>query len=87
MGREPNTGAIGAVVRFGPQPRWVLAGDSYQSSSDRRALFAERAATTEADAPPAVEVRWPDGGRLRLVDPPRNRYLIVPQADRPPATP
>ena len=43
-GRAPNTEGLGARVTLstsaGRQVRWVMAGGSYQSSSDRRSLFA-----------------------------------------------
>ena len=41
--------------------RWVTAGDSYQSTSERRPLFG-----LGASSPAAVEVAWPDGRRTRL---------------------
>lgn len=76
-GAAPNTGAVGAravlTTRRGRQVRWVLAGDSYQSSSDRRLLFG----LDEGDEPVALEVRWPGGRILRLEAPPRDRYLVL----------
>ena len=82
-----NTAGVGARVElaFGERRRvsWILAGDSYQSSSDPRALFRWRG---EA-APTAVEITWPwEGGRLRLLNPPPGRYLHLPSpapAERP----
>jgi enediyne biosynthesis protein E4 len=67
-GRPPNTQAVGARVALltegGPaQVRWVQAGDSYLSSSDRRLLFAWPAAR----GPARLDVRWPSGARSRLV--------------------
>jgi hypothetical protein len=75
-GRGENSEAIGAKVSLetasGSQARWVTAGDSYQSSSERRVHFGTGDAT-----PKAVEIAWPLGGRTRLVDPPAGRYLVV----------
>jgi hypothetical protein len=75
IGRVPNSGAVGALVDLGPQRRWVTAGDSYQSSSDRRALFGWGTGAS----PSELEIHWPDGGRQRLAAPPPNRYLVVAQ--------
>lgn len=55
--------------------RWVQAGDSYQSSSDRRVLFP----LAPGEEPTAVTVVWPSGQRLRLDRPLINRYLTLPQ--------
>ncbi len=52
-----------------------MAGDSYQSSSDRRPLFGWGAGN-----PGAVEIVWPSGARWRLLGPPPDRYLVVPEA-------
>jgi hypothetical protein len=72
VGRAPNTQAIGAQVTLSAggvrQVRWVQAGDSYLSSSDRRLLFAWRA---EWQEPGRLDVTWPTGRRLRLVVSPR----------------
>lgn len=77
-GAPANTDAVGARVVLtsdrGPQVRWILAGDSYQSSSDRRALFG-----LGEDRPAAVEITWPSGRVRRLLSPPPNRYLVVPE--------
>jgi hypothetical protein len=51
--------------------RWITAGDSYQSSSDRAVLFSG------ADAPEALEISWPDGDRLKIVDPPTGVELVI----------
>ncbi len=51
--------------------RWIAAGDSYQSASDRSVLFAG------ADEPEALEILWPDGERLRIVDPPTGAELQI----------
>jgi hypothetical protein len=75
-GRGGNREAVGArAVLAGPssrQTRWVTAGDSYQSSSERRLLFAlpEPAGAT-------LDVVWPSGRRQRFVAPPRERYLTL----------
>jgi len=83
VGRGLNTEAVGAVVRLetggNPQTRWVIAGDSYQSSSDRRVLFG----IGEAPEPGRIEITWPAGRRTVLEAPPAARYLVVhePQPD------
>ena len=68
-----NPQAIGARVtlRHGrrSQVRWVQAGQSYQSSGDRRLLFAPKDASVE------LEVLWPSGHRQLLRDLPVSRYL------------
>jgi hypothetical protein len=75
-GRAPNTEAVGSVVVLtaggSRQMRWVRAGDSYLSASDRRLLFG-----LGAEQPSMLEVRWPSGNRTRLGSPPAGRYLIV----------
>jgi hypothetical protein len=78
-----NREQIGATVTLataaGSQRRWIQAGDSYQSSSDRRALFA-----LPYDEPPrALSIEWPGGGTTRHVRPPRGRYLVVGSGRRP----
>ena len=81
LGAGRNRGAVGArmVVRTGAgaQARWILAGDSYQSSGDRRALFG-----LGTEAPSELEIRWPSGRRQRLVTPPTGRYLQLPEPAR-----
>ncbi len=71
-----NTDAIGARVTLasesGSQVRWVTAGDSYQSTSDRRVHFG-----LGEGAPEALEIVWPDGDRTRFEDPSTARYLVV----------
>ncbi len=77
-GANANTEAVGAVLDLASggrrQRRWVTAGDSYQSTSDRRMLFGAPAAEPLA----SLTVTWPDGARRRLLTPPRDRYLVVP---------
>lgn len=77
-GTPPNTEAVGSRVTLsgdgGRQLRWILAGDSYQSSSDRRALFGLGDGSADA-----LEITWPSGHTRRLLSPPQNRCLIVPQ--------
>ncbi|MCP3978032.1 MAG: CRTAC1 family protein [bacterium] len=67
-GPPPNTRGVGAriVLRQGgrEQVRWVVAGDSYQSSSDKRALFGLGDARRSSE-PIEVEVVWPDGESTR----------------------
>jgi len=58
--------------------RWVTAGDSYQSSSERRSFFG-----LGASAPATVEVAWPGGRQTRIVHPPAGRDLVLrPDSDR-----
>ncbi|MCY3965205.1 MAG: CRTAC1 family protein [Acidobacteria bacterium] len=78
-GRSPNTQAVGAVATLsagsGPPParRWIVRGDSYQSSSGHRLRW-----TVSADANPLrLDLRWPSGARTRIVDPPPDAYLLV----------
>jgi len=81
-GKPPNGDAVGArvllVTERGRQVRWVMAGDSYQSASDRRLLFGLAA----GDRPLRVEVTWPWGqGETRaFVDPPLGDYVTIDQA-------
>ena len=75
-GNPGNTEAIGAraVLRSDDisQTRWVIAGDSYQSTSDRRILFS----MPDHDGGAAVELRWPTGRRVRLLRPNTGRYFV-----------
>jgi len=57
----------------GQQVQWLVAGDSYQSSRDPRALFAIR----DAEKQVRVEVMWPGGGLQEFIDPPSGRYLVI----------
>ena len=76
-GTAPNTGGVGAKVTLlttdGPQTRWALAGDSYQSTSDRRLQFGLATGAT----PASIEIVWPSGAVRRIYIPPTGRYLIV----------
>lgn len=74
-GAAPNAGAVGAAVELrtaGGQSlwRWVMAGDSYQSSSDPRVFLG-----LGDDNATSLQVEWPSGKRLRLVVPPTQRFL------------
>ena len=75
-GQPPNTQAVGARLtwadRQGAASDWQTAGDSYQSSSDVRRLFA---GVNETEG--SLEVHWPCGGAVRLMHPPRDRYLVI----------
>jgi hypothetical protein len=83
-GTEANREAVGAKLTLlaaaegagepTRQVRWVVAGDSYQSSSDRRQLFGWR----DGERPLALEVEWPAGERRRLLAPPAGLYLVLP---------
>ena len=75
-----NTEGVGAraVLTAGGrrQVRWIVAGDSYQSSSERRALFGLGTdGPIEVDVEVEVEIRWPSGRRQRLAGPPAGHYL------------
>lgn len=76
-GRSGNTEAIGAVVKLRTsrrqQSRWVIAGSSYQSSSDLRVLFG----APRDEELLELEVQWPSGRRQRIVNPPADRYLTL----------
>ena len=85
-GRSQNTQAVGAVVTLPDEPgrpparRWVLRGDSYQSSNGHRLRWAvdandDGAATGEDRR--RLDLRWPSGARTRIVDPPTGVYLVV----------
>ena len=80
-GRAPNTEGLGTRMTLkttaGQQVRWVLAGDSYQSSSDRRPLFA----WPQSGALEALDVAWPSGGRQRFVGLPIGRYVHLWEPD------
>jgi len=69
--REAVGAAVTLVTSAGRRTRWVSAGDSYQSSSDREVLFA----LPEGETAAALEVRWPSGERQRIESPPTGRYL------------
>ncbi|HEX6200289.1 MAG TPA: ASPIC/UnbV domain-containing protein, partial [Thermoanaerobaculia bacterium] len=79
-GAGANREAVGAVVTLvtsAPRParrvRWVTAGDSYQSSSDRAVLFA----LPEGAEAEALEVRWPSGPLQILAAPPTGTSLTL----------
>ena len=86
-GRSPNTQAVGAAVTLAGEPgkpparRWVLRGDSYQSSSGHRLRWAVASSGNETAAAAGgfrrLDVRWPSGARTRIVDPPSGVYLVV----------
>lgn len=76
VGRGANTQAVGAVVRVRDrggrsQSRWITAGDSYQSSSAKHALFGLAAEPTE------LEVVWPSGAKTLLRAPPVRQYVTL----------
>ncbi|MCY3969807.1 MAG: CRTAC1 family protein [Acidobacteria bacterium] len=89
-GSARNTQGVGAAVTLvpaagtRPERRWVLRGDSYQSSSDHRLRWAAASSGRGITAGGAgdggilrLDVHWPSGDRTRIVDPPRGVYLIV----------
>ncbi len=57
------------------QVREIHAGGSHNSSNDPRLLFGLGAATSVD----RVEIRWPDGGRQKIDNPPAGRYHDVTQ--------
>jgi len=75
--RSPGSEGVGAVIRLetdsGIQTRWVVAGDSYQSSSDRRALFG----IGPEDEVIAIDVEWQSGRRQRIVSAVADRYITI----------
>ena len=77
QGRGGNPEAVGARVtlvgRGRRQVRWVLSGDSYQSSSDRRLVFG----LPDGDTPSEIEVVWPSGKVQRIAQPAVGRYLLL----------
>ncbi len=79
VGAPPNGQAIGARVTLtttaGRQSRWVVAGDSYQSSSEQRLQFGLGA----GEKPLELEVRWPNGKRQRWRGLPLNGYARLVQ--------
>lgn len=76
-GRDANSEGVGAVVRLGgpagSQTRWVMAGESYQSSSDRRVLLA----LPTGGPADSLAIDWPSGKRQRFARPPAGSYLTV----------
>jgi hypothetical protein len=80
VGAGANSEAVGALVRLetstGEHLRWILAGDSYQSSSERRALFNLGA----GELPRRLEVTWPSGRRTVLGVSRAGSYLTVAEA-------
>jgi hypothetical protein len=70
-----GVGASVLLVSSGDRRRrqWVLAGDSYQSSSERRVLFG----LPEGESSAALEITWPDGRRSRWLRPPSNHHLLL----------
>jgi hypothetical protein len=79
-GAGGNPEAVGAAVTLvtsaARRTRWLTAGDSYQSSSERAVLFA----VPDGETVTALEVRWPSGERQRIVAPPAGVHLRI---DRP----
>ncbi len=74
-GAGPNREAVGSRVDLITgdvlHRRWITAGDSYQSSSDRLVLFAS------SGKPGAAEIRWPGGAVRRLLNLPAGAELVV----------
>lgn len=73
-----NTQAIGARVRLRMssdrnQSRWVQAGDSYLSASDRRLVFGWK----EGETPAELEILWPSGRVTRIARPGASSYLVL----------
>ncbi len=85
-GRRRNSEAVGARVTLKTgrpggalrrQVRWVMAGQSYQSSADRRQLFGWPAAEKLHE----LEVAWPSGCVTRVSASPERRYLHLREPD------
>lgn len=80
-GHAPNTEAIGTKVVLtsskSEQARWVHAGDSYQSSSDRRPVFA----VPTGEMVEKVTVRWPSGRQQSFLNLPPSRYVHLWEPD------
>ena len=73
----PNSDAVGAVIEMvdgsgGCQSRWVLAGESYQSSGDRRVRFGLGKAQ-----PFKLIVTWPSGQRQTIAGLPKDKHLTM----------
>jgi hypothetical protein len=81
-GRGPNSEGIGAHLELMTSGRrlvqQVMAGDSYQSSSDRRLLFS----LVPGESVEALEIVWPSGERQRFDRPPVRHYLTIRQGGR-----
>ncbi len=79
--RTSGSEGIGAVIRVRTsshtQTRWVTAGDSYQSSSDRRALFG----FDSQDELLELEVEWLSGRRQKIISPPKESFLSIIEPD------
>ncbi len=72
--RTEATARGGAGAGEVRRTRWITAGDSYQSSSDKEVLYA----VPPGERVRAVEVAWPKGcggGTERIEDPPAGREL------------
>ena len=72
-----NSEGVGTVVTLktskGVQKRWVIAGSSYQSSSDIRVLFGFDEDTEIRE----VEIHWQSGKVQQIHQPPLESYLTV----------
>lgn len=72
-----NSEGVGTVVTLrtskGVQKRWVIAGSSYQSSSDMRVLFGFEKDAEIHD----VEVHWQSGKIQQIHQPPTESYITV----------
>ena len=79
VGATPNTGAVGAKIRFvgGPveQSKEVVAGGTYLSGSAPHYVFAPG----DDEGPFTLEVRWPDGTTSRVADVRPNRIYELDQ--------
>ena len=87
-GRSPNTGAIGARLRFGwgvnpvealrdaPQSAQIFAGSRYLSSDDFSRVFA-----CPGSGRGCLEVRWPSGQYLVLTNLTANQRYELEEAD------
>jgi hypothetical protein len=84
-GGLPNSEAIGAVATLidgtRHQARWVMAGDSYQSTSDKRLLFGLGRPSVESSPAVDLEVAWPWGEVTRHPGNRLGRYWRVSRTD------
>jgi hypothetical protein len=83
-GAGANRDGIGGRVQVKSVARtrvdWVMAGESYQSSSDPRLLFVVPGGDHRTKS---VEVQWRSGLRQRFHELPTGRYLVLFESQEP----